>query len=384
MENYPGYNFEGQQFIGQIMPNFPHQNIPQFSPYPNQIPAPPNHYNLPNTYLQQPYANGSQMGSVSQYDQSVDIKPTKYKLRYAFTQQLLRAWRPRPTLKCAISIYTVIGLILLAFGIAIAVLSNQVKEISMRYDQLGPVSANGKLLVSFSIEETMQAPIFLMYEIKGFFQNHRRYIISQSLKQMRGNDLAASDLTDCEPVVYNSNLTEAQRNIPGKNLDPSAVAIPCGAAPRAYFNDTFVLSSTNGTVIPISDKGIAWADDINYKFKNIDLSRQWIDMESERFINWIKTAPFSDFRKTWGLISNDLPAGSYTMEIQNFWDSSLFDGEKWFVISETNAFGGKNRFLGYANIAVGGLAVILAILFLVRKLMRPRGITEYQLSKGGK
>lgn len=315
-------------------------------------------------------------------DLAGDIKPTKYKLRYAFTQQLLQAWRPRPTLKCAITIYTIIGLIFFAFGIAIIVLTNQIHEISVRYDQLGPVSLTTPLTVAFEVERDMKAPVYLFYQIKGFFQNHRRYILSQSLKQMRGNDLPASELSDCEPVIYNANLSDWQKaRIP--NFDPLAVAIPCGAAPRALFNDTFILTGPGGAAVNFVGSGIAWADDINHKFKNVDLSRQWINMEDERFMNWVKIAPFSDFRKTWGVSNADIPKGTYLMTINNYWDSSIFEGQKWFVLSETNAFGGRNEFLAYTYIAVGSLSIILAMAFALRKFKRPKGITEHQLARVG-
>lgn len=47
-----------------------------------------------------------------------------YELSYAFKQQLMQAWRPKPTLKCAITVYAIIGLIFFALGIAILILNN--------------------------------------------------------------------------------------------------------------------------------------------------------------------------------------------------------------------------------------------------------------------
>jgi len=35
------------------------------------------------------------------------------------------------------------------------------------------------------------------------------------------------------------------------------------------FNDTFVLKNEAGKEIDINEKGIAWASDVQYKFKNI-------------------------------------------------------------------------------------------------------------------
>lgn len=89
----------------------------------------------------------------------------------------------------------------------------------------------------------------------------------------------------------------------------------------------------DNSVIAIQGKGIAWPDDINYKFKNADLTKQWIDVTDERFITWMKISPFSDFRKSWGIITKDLSKGSYQINIKNNWNSSLFLGQKWIILS---------------------------------------------------
>lgn len=53
-------------------------------------------------------------------------------------------------------------------------------------------------------------------------------------------------------------------------LNDDKPAIPCGLVAKSVFNDTFRLKK-EGEVdwIPINEKGIAWASDVYYKFKNI-------------------------------------------------------------------------------------------------------------------
>ena len=305
---------------------------------------------------------------------------SRYKFRYAFSQQLLQAWRPRFTLKCAIMTYSAIGIIFFAFGIIILALANQISLVNLRYDHVGPVSATVPISIIFNIESDMSAPIYLFYQIKGFFQNHRDYVLSQSFSQLRGEEVKPEDIEYCKPVIYNANLSDWQKALV-KNFDPNAVAIPCGAVASTYFNDTFELSSSDGTIYTFSDKDISWSNEKELKFKNIDLNRQWIDMEGERFINWMKIAPFDGFRKTWGVLHQNLPKGVYTMRINNYWDVSVYEGEKWFILSEINAFGGRNEFLGYIYIGVGFLSVILAMIFSMRTIKRPKGFTEFHASK---
>lgn len=299
-----------------------------------------------------------------------------FNVSYAFKQQLLSAWRPKPTLKCAITVYLFIGLLFFALGICILVFTDKIHEKVVRYDNLTECQFLGTICsVTFDVKEKISGPVYVYYEIDNFYQNHRRYILTIPVDQLRGDDLSADDLSSpCETVLYNKDIP-ATVAVDGTPLDPNAVAIPCGNAARAFFNDYYTLSSVDtGMVFDISDKSIAWQSDIDHKFKNIDLSRQWLNIEDERFMTWMKIAPFSNFRKAWGVIDSDIPVGSYRVVISNNWDAKTFGGKKFFVLSNTNLFGGKNEFLAYTYIAVGALSMLLSIIFIFRKLKRPKGI----------
>lgn len=51
----------------------------------------------------------------------------------------------------------------------------------------------------------------------------------------------------------------------GTPLDPQALASPCGSFAKAFFNDTFTLSS-QGKAIPIQETGITWPGEIGGQF----------------------------------------------------------------------------------------------------------------------
>lgn len=53
------------------------------------------------------------------------------------------------------------------------------------------------------------------------------------------------------------------------------------------------------------------------KFKNYDLTKQWLDVTDERFINWMKSSSQPSFKKLWGIVNQDLEAGDYTISITN-------------------------------------------------------------------
>lgn len=84
----------------------------------------------------------------------------------------------------------------------------------------------------------------------------------------------------------------------------------------------------------------------------------------------MRTAGLPNFRKLWGKIDGELAAGKYRVSITNKYDVNGFDGNKSFVLSTTNALGGKNYFLAICYIVVGSLCLIFAIIFLVAFLKK--------------
>ena len=153
-----------------------------------------------------------------------------------------------------------------------------------------------------------------------------------------------------------------------------------------------------GALVNISENNIAWESDRLYKFKNMPADNptklpwnqiQWTDMENgktssiiytylsiEHFIVWMRTAGLPNFRKLWGRIDETLAPGNYTVEIQNKYDVNGFDGNKSFVLSTTNALGGKNYFLAICYLVVGSLCLVFAIIFLVAFLKKKNARTD--------
>lgn len=81
---------------------------------------------------------------------------------------------------------------------------------------------------------------------------------------------------------------------------------------------------------------------------------------------------FPNFIKLWGHIWTTLKAGTnYTMYVGNNFDVSAFDGKKYIYLSEVNAFGGTNKFLGIAFLAMAGVVVLIMIIFLILYCVRP-------------
>jgi hypothetical protein len=84
----------------------------------------------------------------------------------------------------------------------------------------------------------------------------------------------------------------------------------------------------------------------------------------------MRTAGLPNFRKLWGRIEGNLLAGNYTINITNNYDVSAYDGAKYFVLSTTNALGGKNYFLAVCYLVVGALCIVFALIFFIAFLRK--------------
>ena len=84
----------------------------------------------------------------------------------------------------------------------------------------------------------------------------------------------------------------------------------------------------------------------------------------------MRTAGLPNFRKLWGKIEGNLAPGDYYLKIVNNYEVLPFQGQKSFVISTTNALGGKNYFLAICYITVGTLYMLFAFVFCVAYLKK--------------
>ncbi len=278
-------------------------------------------------------------------------------------------WRPIPTIFTTMLCLEITGAIFLLIGLIIVFTSKNIKEIEIRYDNNDNCTIGNECKIDFHIEETMEKNVFVYYRLKNFYQNHRRYIKSKSNKQLKGEFLTEHDIKDdCDPIILNKDLYEGITSFMSQQnnkteLDPNEVAHPCGLIAKSLFNDTFKLEKKDGGDIHILEEDIAWSID-KKKYKNSpNPEKQWTNVESERFMVWMRPAALPDFRKPWGKIDKDLTKGNYILTIENNYPVKSFDGEKYFILSTVNALGGKNYFLAILYFIVGGISLLAGIMF---------------------
>jgi CCR4-NOT transcription complex subunit 1 len=242
--------------------------------------------------------------------------------------------------------------------------------------------------IQFKVENPMKGPVSIYYRLTNFYQNNRLYAKSRSDAQLRGEALTKAELNDCDPLI-----SDSQGN----------VYYPCGLVANSYFLDTFSsLKHENGKIYDVSSEKIAWpGDEKLYGESKYDLSQtriavppSWanrddIDIENgfykalpnlakdERFQNWMKISGLPTFRKLYGRVNvEEMDKGLYTVTIKDTYEVSGYQGTKSFVISTTSWAGGKNDSLGYGFIAVGGLLLVLGLVFLIMFMMAPRKVGD--------
>ena len=281
-----------------------------------------------------------------------------------FKQQKLSAWRPVPTITSTTVTFAVFGAIFIIIGVVVLVFSNNIKEQVKRYDS--DCGNNPTCTIEIVLNEPLEQPIMIYYQLHNFYQNHRRYVKSKSNSQLAGNILTADEIkSDCDPVYLNKHL-DVKKSLSLQDLNPDEPANPCGLIAKNTFNDTYSIVRKDSKVkIEIDEKGIAWQSDVDMKFKKpVDSELiQWKNVTDEHFMVWMRPAGLPNFRKLWGRIKENLEKGTYEITIQNSFLVDKFGGEKYFVMSTVNAFGGKNNFLGISYICVGGICLIMALLF---------------------
>lgn len=233
------------------------------------------------------------------------------------------------------------------------------------------------------------------YQLTNFYQNHRRYVSSFDSNQLiakSGFD-SASVSTDCDPLTKDST---------GK------VYYPCGLIANSLFNDTFsnlrAVGSDGGNNYTMAQTGIAWNQDKElYKDipSTVDLSSiavppNWVMRypngyttdnpppnigQDEHLMVWMRTAALPDFSKLYMRNDGDtLTKGLYQVDITHWFPAHVYKGTKSIVLSTRTVMGGRNSFLGIAYVVVGGICILLGVLFTVTHLLKPRCVLSLSLS----
>jgi hypothetical protein len=100
-------------------------------------------------------------------------------------------------------------------------------------------------------------------------------------------------------------------------------------------------------------------------------------INNAQFINWMRTAGLSSFRKLYGRIDQNLNEGDVLyIGVQSNFPVQSYGGTKSVVLSTATWAGGKNSFLGITYIVVGGLCIIFTIVYAILHFRKPTRLID--------
>ncbi|EDO18741.1 hypothetical protein Kpol_1028p14 [Vanderwaltozyma polyspora DSM 70294] len=348
-----------------------------------------------------------------------DNEPNKIRsrrpLNTSFRQQRLKAWHLILSPQSVLPLLILISCMFAPIGIGLLVSSTSVQAISIDYTECDSLivdsnyveipesyisynfkkamitkpqwrlisEANSEDLVcqlQFEIPNTIKESTYIYYKLTNFYQNHREYVDSVDLDQLKGKALSPSSLRDkCDPL---------------RKLDGKAV-YPCGLIANSIFNDTYShqLTGFNGTEnFLLTNNHTAWSTDKHrYKKTSYNASQivpppNWYkkfpngytddnipDLQNwEEFKIWMRPAGLPTFHKL--ILKNDtavIPQGQYVANIGLNYPVKSFGGTKSFVLTTNSIVGAKNNSLGILYLVVAGISVVFALIFLVKVIAQP-------------
>lgn len=338
----------------------------------------------------------------------------------AFRQQRLKAWQPILSPQSVLPLLIFVACIFAPIGIGLIVSATNVQDLVIDYSDCDkeanpndfseipskfvhyhfkkPVSVKPKwkLLddeshittcqLEFQVPNRIKHSVYLYYKLTNFYQNHRKYVESLDIDQLKGKAIDADDLdSSCDPL---------------RESDGKAV-YPCGLIANSMFNDTFSssLKGIDGTEdYELTNEGIAWGVDAqrfkktSYNASQIVPPPNWAkkypdgytddnipDIGSwQEFHVWMRTAALPKFYKL--ALKNEtgeLPNGTYTIDIGLNYPVSMFGGSKSIVLTTSGVIGGRNMSLGVLYCIVAGISALFAIIFLIKVIIQPRTMGDH-------
>ena len=304
-------------------------------------------------------------------------------------RQELKSYTPECNAKCGIISNFIFMICCLSIGIPSVIYSKQHKEIKIDYTKCKLNfeiynKTNGICKIKFNITEKIKSTIFVYYQLKNFYLNHRKFVKSKNWNELRGEEVNTKK--NCKDAYLMGEMftknSPYYKNEWNHTFSHNDIASPCGLFARSYFNDTYNLTYENGTFIQIDENGIAnkYLKNKFFKRRKDYKIKQWIDVENEHFINWMNVETFNSFRKLWGKIYVNLNPGIYYLIIKDNYDVLRYDARKFFILCDGNIFG-QNNFFGYFLIAVSGYCFLVILILWVLSLSNKEKMFDINLLK---
>ena len=117
--------------------------------------------------------------------------------------------------------------IFILLGLSLLILSSQVYSVNMAYSFKCSGLEYCEMPIPL-IENKVEGPIYLYYELNRFYANHRRFTKSKEPEQLNGKYLDPEELQECDPVARIGDLYPSQRFAVATYSREEEVADPTG------------------------------------------------------------------------------------------------------------------------------------------------------------
>jgi hypothetical protein len=183
-------------------------------------------------------------------------------------------------------------------------------------------------ILEFHVPEDVKGPIYFYYRLTNFYQNHRRYVKSFDVDQLKGDAKTGPQIKsgECDPL----------------DVAPDGRPYyPCGLIANSMFNDTYsdlrALNVNEYEFYNLTEKGISWSSEgdlygkTKYEPKDVVPPPNWADQYPddgydsttlpdlhtwEAFQVWMRTAGLPTFSKLAKRNDKDrLLTGTYQLQI---------------------------------------------------------------------
>lgn len=196
----------------------------------------------------------------------------------------------QPSYKSTAVILLVIGTAFLGLGGPMLSASYDIVSVRERYDNEAGCEDStwdnpGTCTITLDIDEDMDEPVYLYYELTEFYQNNRYYRRSVNWEQLSGEDLNEDEVETCKPVRTMEDLGFIQSTLnTAKGLEEDDVANPCGLIAQTLFNDTFSLVDPDGLPVDLKFDDLV-LDQVNDRYDRAENWEkiQWTDVEDGSF-----------------------------------------------------------------------------------------------------
>jgi len=127
------------------------------------------------------------------------------------------------------------------------------------------------------------------------------------------------------------------------------------------FNDTYKLYSSNGTKISINQSNLDPQNAPLFKSRPGSSGEQWISVYNQHYQQWVKNQAMISKYKMWGKIDQTIPAGKYSLVVNDIYQIGTLKLEKSFSLVKPSPLGGPVYFYPITFAVMGAICVLYAI-----------------------